>query len=146
MISKNLTSVKNAPKKVLAKNWLRLFFNWQNSLFAKILLKVHFLFNSNLHFEISMKRWIMPHLPYMKKESFYLLEGTMHTFWELAGFCSSKMQETAQYFEKEVLYRQFKIVCHASKSWNFVKITGAYCAGFQTSLLCYSLRVAASRS
>ncbi len=44
------------------------------------------------------------------------------------------MQETAQYFEKCLFYKQVldshrpsKILCNTSNLWNFVKITGPYC-------------------
>jgi hypothetical protein len=57
------------------------------------------------------------------------LEGTMNLFEELK---MSKIEKTAQHFEKQ-FYKQIfdfhcpsKILCHASKLWNFVKITGPY--------------------
>jgi hypothetical protein len=39
----------------------------------------------------------MPHKTYSKKKCFHLLEGTMNLFEELNR---SKMEKTAQYFEK----------------------------------------------
>jgi hypothetical protein len=41
----------------------------------------------------------MPHSTYSKKKSFHLLEGTRNLFEELIR---SKMEETAQYFEKQI--------------------------------------------
>jgi hypothetical protein len=40
----------------------------------------------------------MPQSTYLKKKRFHLLEGTMNVFEELKR---SKMEETAQYFEKQ---------------------------------------------
>jgi hypothetical protein len=54
-------------------------------------------------FEISSKR-LMPHSTYLKKNSFLLLEGTMNLFEESKR---SKMEETAQYFEKRCSARDW---------------------------------------
>jgi hypothetical protein len=80
------------------------YFNWQNIFLAKTFFACTFYQDQIYTFEISMKRRIfLPHTPFLKKKSFHLSEGTMNTFWELKG---SKMQETAQYFEKRFFYEQ----------------------------------------
>jgi hypothetical protein len=56
----------------------------------------------------------MPHSTDSKKKSFYLLEGTMNLFEELKR---PKMEETAQYFEK-----QFFI----NRSWIFIALPKFY--------------------
>jgi hypothetical protein len=50
-------------------------------------------------FEISTKRlnFLKPHSTYSKKKRFRFLEGTVNLFEELKR---SKMEKTAQYFEK----------------------------------------------
>jgi hypothetical protein len=52
----------------------------------------------------------------LKEKSFHLLEGTMNLFEELKR---SKMEKTAQYFEKRKqiidFYCPSKILCHTSK-------------------------------
>ncbi len=73
----------------------------------------------------------MPHSTYSKKKSFYLLEGTMN-FFEKTEKVENKRNRSK--FRKTVFYKQIsdfycpsKIICHTSKLWNFVKITGPYC-------------------
>ncbi len=95
---------------------------------------------------------MIAHSPYLKKKSFHLLEGTRNTFWELKG---KKMQENSLNFSKsdffinrsENFILPFKISCHTSKLWNFVKITGPYStAGLTVAHRCASPMQANSTS
>jgi hypothetical protein len=77
----------------------------------------------------------MPHSTYSKKKKFSSCRRDNDLFRELKR---SKLEETAQNFEKRFFYKQIldfycpsKILCHTSKLRNFVKITGPYCINWQ---------------
>ncbi len=106
------------------------YFNWQISFLAQNFLGALFTWSNFLFWnQYEKTNFVISHLPYLKKKSFYLWEGT-----NFLRTLRSIMQETAQYFQKRFFIKEaldfhspFKILCHTSKLWNFVKITGLYC-------------------
>ena len=67
-----------------------------------------------------------------KEKKFSSLRRDNELFWELKKVKNGRNRSK---FRKTVFYKQIldfhcpsKILCHTSKLWNFVKITGPYCA------------------
>ena len=93
-------------------------------------------------FEISTKSRIFwcPIRPIQTKKSFHLLEGTRNFFENWKGQKWKKQLKISKNgFYKHILdfHCPSNILCHASKLWNFVKITGPYQCSYYWNVQAY---------
>ncbi len=118
--------VKNAPHKSFdPKN------EFSGTVFGQIFFAVHFLLRSNLHFwKLWKDGFFIPHSPLLKNKTLHLLEGTTNTVPFFLRTERSKMQEPLNISKKSFVldfHSPYKMLCHASKLLNFVRITGLFC-------------------
>ncbi len=124
-----MTLVKSALKKGFAKK-TDFSGTFEKQFFGYNFFWVHFLLRSNLIniFEISVKRWIVSYPLAIFEEKKFLSRRRDNEYGTFFITLRSKMQDNAQYFDKQVFYEQvlafkspFKILCHTSKLLHFVK-------------------------
>ncbi len=129
----HMTLVKSASKKSFAQKTIFLgTFSIGKTVFWLKLFWVHFLLRSYVHFwnQYEKTNFLIAPFDLFKEKKFSSLRRDNESFWRTEmvknGRNRSILRKTVFYKQILDFYCPSKILCHTSKLWNFVKITGPY--------------------